>query len=44
MKIEKIKIKNFRSLKNFCIDLEDELSLIVGKKQYWQNISYRNIK
>ena len=31
MKIEKIKIKNFRSLKNFCIDLEDELSLIVGK-------------
>ena len=31
MKREKIKIKNFRSLKNFSIDLEDELSLIVGK-------------
>ena len=31
MKIKKIKISNFRSLKNFCIDLEDELSLIVGK-------------
>jgi len=31
MKIEKIKVKNFRSLKNFSIDLEDELSLIVGK-------------
>lgn len=31
MKIEKIKVNNFRSLKNFSIDLEDELSLIVGK-------------
>ena len=31
MKIEKIKVNNFRSLKNFCTDLEDELSLIVGK-------------
>lgn len=31
MKIEKIKVKNFRSLKNFSIDLEDVLSLIVGK-------------
>lgn len=31
MKIEKIKVNNFRSLKNFCMDLEDELSLIVGK-------------
>lgn len=31
MRIEKIKVKNFRSLKNFSIDLEDELSLIVGK-------------
>ena len=31
MKIEKIKVNNFRSLKNFCIDLEDKLSLIVGK-------------
>ena len=31
MKIERIKVKNFRSLKNFSIDLEDELSLIVGK-------------
>ena len=31
MKIERIKVKNFRSLKNFSIDLEEELSLIVGK-------------
>lgn len=31
MKIEKIKVNNFRSLKNFCMDLEDKLSLIVGK-------------
>lgn len=31
MKISKIKIKNFRSLKDFSLDLEDELSLIIGK-------------
>lgn len=31
MKIEKIKVENFRSLKNFTIDLEDTMSLIVGK-------------
>lgn len=31
MKISKIQIKNFRLLKNFSLDLEDELSLILGK-------------
>ncbi len=31
MKITKIKVKNYRLLKNFSIDLEDELSLIIGK-------------
>lgn len=31
MKIRKIQIQNFRLLKNFTIDLENELSLIVGK-------------
>ncbi len=31
MKIEKIKVENFRSLRNFSIELEETLSLIVGK-------------
>ena len=31
MKIKKIKIKNYRLLKDFSIDLEDELSLVIGK-------------
>lgn len=31
MKIKKIKVENFRLLKDFSIDLEDELSLIIGK-------------
>lgn len=31
MKIEKVKINNFRSLKNFKIDLEENMSLIIGK-------------
>lgn len=31
MKIEKIIVKNFRLLKNFSIDLEDSLSLVIGK-------------
>jgi len=31
MKIASLGIKNYRLLKNFSIDLEDELSLIVGK-------------
>lgn len=31
MKIFKIQIENFRLLKNFSIDLEDELSLVIGK-------------
>lgn len=31
MKIDKIIIKNYRLLKEFSIDLEDELSLVVGK-------------
>lgn len=31
MKINKIKIMNYRLLKNFQLDLEDELSLVVGK-------------
>lgn len=31
MKITRIKINNFRLLKNFQIDLEDDLSLIIGK-------------
>jgi predicted ATP-dependent endonuclease of OLD family len=31
LKISKIKIKNFRLLKDFSLDLEDELSLILGK-------------
>lgn len=31
MKIFKIQVENFRLLKNFSIDLEDELSLIIGK-------------
>ncbi|MGG5598325.1 ATP-dependent endonuclease [Myroides sp. C8-3] len=31
MKISKIKVQNFRLLKDFSIDLEEELSLIIGK-------------
>lgn len=31
MKIEKIVVKNFRLLKDFSIDLEDGLSLVIGK-------------
>ena len=31
MKIKNVIIKNYRLLKNFSIDLEDELSLVVGK-------------
>lgn len=31
MKIEKIKVENYRILKNFEIDLEEELSLVIGK-------------
>jgi len=31
MKINKIKIENFRLLKNFQLDLENELSLVIGK-------------
>lgn len=31
MKINKIKIENFRLLKNFRLDLENELSLVIGK-------------
>jgi predicted ATP-dependent endonuclease of OLD family len=31
MKIKKIDVKNYRLLKNFSLDLEDELSLIIGK-------------
>jgi predicted ATP-dependent endonuclease of OLD family len=31
MKITKIKVKNFRLLKNFELDLEENLSLVIGK-------------
>lgn len=31
MKISKIEVQNYRLLKDFSIDLEDELSLIIGK-------------
>lgn len=31
MKIFKIQVENFRLLKNFSLDLEDELSLVIGK-------------
>lgn len=31
MKISKIKIKNYRLLKDFTIELEDDLSLVIGK-------------
>lgn len=31
MKITKIEVKNYRLLKNFSINLEDNLSLVVGK-------------
>ncbi|MBZ9631730.1 ATP-binding protein [Salegentibacter sp. LM13S] len=31
MKIEKISVKNYRLLKDFSMDFEDELSLVVGK-------------
>ncbi|WP_395765131.1 ATP-dependent nuclease [Elizabethkingia anophelis] len=31
MKIKKIAVQNFRLLKDFTIDLEDELSLVIGK-------------
>ena len=31
MKINKIKIENFRLLKSFQLDLENELSLVIGK-------------
>ena len=31
MVIRQIQVKNFRLLKNFVIDLQQELSLVVGK-------------
>lgn len=31
MKIEKIKIKNFRLLKNSVLEMKDELSLLIGR-------------
>ncbi len=31
MKIKKIEVKNYRLLKSFSLDLEDELSLVIGK-------------
>lgn len=31
MKILKVEVENFRLLKNFTIDLEDELTLVIGK-------------
>lgn len=31
MRIRQIKIRNFRLLKNFSLDIEDELSLVIGK-------------
>ncbi len=31
MKLSRIEISNFRLLKNFILDLEDELSLVIGK-------------
>jgi predicted ATP-dependent endonuclease of OLD family len=31
MKISKIKVENYRLLKDFSIDLEDDLSLVIGK-------------
>jgi predicted ATP-dependent endonuclease of OLD family len=31
MKINKIEVKNYRLLKSFSLDLEDELSLVIGK-------------
>lgn len=31
MKIKKIEVENYRLLKNFSLDLEDELSLVIGK-------------
>ncbi|MGP5061808.1 AAA family ATPase [Psychrobacter celer] len=31
MKISKIKVENYRLLKDFSIDLQEELSLVIGK-------------
>lgn len=31
MKISKLQIENFRLLKNFSMDLEEDLSLVIGK-------------
>lgn len=31
MRLSRIEISNFRLLKNFALDLEDELSLVIGK-------------
>ena len=31
MKIKKIEVENFRLLKTFSMDLENELSLVIGK-------------
>ena len=31
MKIKRIEVKNYRLLKKFSLDLEDELSLVIGK-------------
>ena len=31
MKISKIEIRNYRLLRDFCLDLEEELSLVIGK-------------
>jgi predicted ATP-dependent endonuclease of OLD family len=31
MKVFKIQVENYRLLRNFSLDLEDELSLVIGK-------------
>lgn len=36
MNITRIEVKNYRLLKNFSIDIEKELSLVIGKNNCWK--------
>ncbi len=39
MQIKKIEVKNFRKLKNITIDLDESVTLIVGRNISWKDIS-----
>ena len=40
MKIKSLQVNNYRLLKNFQLDLEDELSLVIGKNNTGIGFSY----